>query len=212
MLDFLRSFFLLLNAIKMDPCLLSNKERHVLMRSIEPLHRKHLLVLHFDLYLQLQTHKIKKQLPLSRIEEQTVPFVVVDKLVNAIILAKVDDFEVLLMHDIHDGLVICDCYVSAEIEEVFGLSCEPLLDFLELLVLLRVDQLQEVLIVLHNQLQYYTQLSLSEQALPLQLAQHLGVQANHAFLLIEQVVVVFVQQVALLVYVVDSLRREGKTP
>ena len=136
----------------MDSCLLSNKEGHILMRSIEPLRRKHFLILHLDLYLQLQSHKMKEQLPLSCKKEQTVPFVVVDKIADAIIFAKIDDFKVLLMHDIHNGFVVNDCYVSSDIEEVFGQSCESLLDFLELLVLLRVDQLQEVFVVLHNQL------------------------------------------------------------
>lgn len=56
------------------------------------------------------------------------------------------------MHDIDDGFVIYDCYVSADIEEVSRRACEPLLDFLELLVLLGVDQLQEMLVVLHDQL------------------------------------------------------------
>lgn len=66
MFDLLRSFFLLLNAIKMYPRLLSDKEGDILMRRIEPFHRKHLLILHLDLHLQLRRRKMKEQLPLSR--------------------------------------------------------------------------------------------------------------------------------------------------
>lgn len=123
-----------------------NKKTDMFLCWIEPLEYEHLLEIFFYLISWFVRYKVNMKLSFCCKIEYCIFLIVVSQISYRICLLQFDDFEVLFMDYIEHGFVVYYRNVPSHIEEVFRLFWESLFDLLELLVLLREDQGEQMLL------------------------------------------------------------------
>ncbi len=150
MLGLLESLFILFEAVQMHAAFFCDEEMCSLGGAVDPINQENLFVVLFDGDDSFDGGEVDKKGTLDGEEEEYVFFGVVGEVGDEVGPAEVDEFEVVLVDDVDDVLVVDDGDVALEVEEVLAVVAEALLYLLQLRVLLRVDQLQQLLLLNHR--------------------------------------------------------------